>query len=544
MDFQHLNRRDFLRLSGLSAAGVLAASCGTPPAPGSEAAPAAEAGGAAAAGGEAAAAPAAGLRQVPRERTLILMFGGDGTQFTDTGLGNPYAAGATHQIGSAALWEPLYYYSAFADEHIPWLAESYEYNDDFTELTVRIRSGVEWSDGVPFTAGDIAFTLNMLKENAPSLRLSTEVNSWVAEATAVDDSTVRIVFNDPRPRFMLEYLSFKFDTGIYIVPEHVFGELATTEDIQGFTYYDPEQGWPLATGPYKIVEWNNTQKFMDLREDWWGAKTGFAELPTVERILMLPRADDTRMVQLIVNDEVDSVLDLRASTIPEAVNQNPNIITHTGRELPFGYIDWWPTSMWFNCDDGPYATKEMRWAVSYTIDRQQMLDVALGGSGMLTELPFPRYPALEPYFEAAAPLLEQYPTNEFNLDKAAALLEGQGYTKDSEGFWAMNGQRLQAIVGGWQVFTDIGPVIAEQLRRGGFEADFITPTDLGTRIADGTQKIWLNGHGGSFADPFTTMDFFTSKHYRPQGEPAAYASRFRNEEYDAVMEEMANVAPD
>jgi peptide/nickel transport system substrate-binding protein len=544
MDFQNLNRRDFLRLSGLSAAGVMAAACGTPPAPGSEAAPAAEAGGAAATGGEAAAAPVAGLRQVPRERTLILMFGGDGTQFTDTELGNPYAAGATHQIGSAALWEPLYYYSAFADEHIPWLAESYEYNDDFTELTIKIRSGVEWSDGVPFTANDVAFTIQMLQDHAPSLRYSTEMKNWVAEAVAVDDATVRITFNDPRPRFMLEYMSYKFDTGMYFVPAHVFGELQTTEEIQGFKYYDKEKGWPLATGPYKIVEWTTTQKFMDLREDWWGAKTGFAELPQVERILMLPRADDTRMVQLIVNDEVDSILDLRASTIPEAVRQNPNIITHTGRELPYGYVDWWPTSMWFNCDEGePYGTKEMRWAVSYSINRQQMLEVALGGSGEITPLPFPRYPALQPFFDAAQPLLEKYPTNEYNPEKAAELLQGQGYTKDSEGFWARDGQRLQAIVSGWQVFTDIGPVIAEQLRQNGFEADFITPPDNGTRIAEGVQKIWLNGHGGSFADPFTTMDFYTSKHYRPQGEPAVYASRWRNEEYDAILEEMASTDP-
>ena len=60
------------------------------------------------------------------------------------------------QIGSAALWEPLYFYSAFADEEIPWLATGYEYNDDFTELTVNIREGVEWSDGEAFDANDVA----------------------------------------------------------------------------------------------------------------------------------------------------------------------------------------------------------------------------------------------------------------------------------------------------------------------------------------------------------------------------------------------------
>ncbi|MBI3957828.1 MAG: hypothetical protein HY328_03385, partial [Chloroflexi bacterium] len=118
------------------------------------------------------------------------------------------------------------------------------------------------------------------------------------------------------------------------------------------------------------------------------------------------------------------------------------------------------------------------------------------------------------------------------------------YEKDSEGFWVKDGERIQAAMGGWQVFTDIGPVIAEQLRKGGFEAEFTTPADQGTRIGDGTAKIWLNGHGGSIVDPFDTMDMYTSKYWAPAGQPTSYNSRFRNAEYDAVLEEMANMKPD
>lgn len=536
------NRRDFLRLSGVASAGMILAACGTAPIP-EAAAPAAPAAPAAAAPAAPApaAAPASGLKEVAREKTLILMFGGDGTQFTDTGLGNPYAAGATHQIGSAALWEPLFYFSAYADESIPWLATGFEYNDDFTELTINIREGVEWSDGTPFTAKDVAFTLNMLKAQAPLLRNSTEIAAWVASATAVDDLTVQIVFNSPRPRFLFTHMSFKFDTGVYIVPEHIFKDV---EDVSGYKGYDVEMGLPLSTGPYKIVEWTNSQKFIDLREDWWAVKTGFAELPAIERILMLPRADDTRMIQLIVNNEVDSTLDLRATTIPQTVAQNPNIITHTGRELPMGYIDWWPTSMWFNCDEGPYADKNVRWAVSYSIDREQMLDVALQGSGTITQLPFPQYPPLQPYFDAAAPLLETYNTNEFNLEKAAERMAAAGYEKDSDGFWVKDGERVPAIIGGWSVLADIGPVIVEQLRKAGFESDWIQPADHGTRMSDGTYKIWLNGHGGSIVDPFDTMDMYTSKYWAAAGQPTAYNSRFRNTEYDAVLEQMANMKPD
>ncbi|MCC6455032.1 MAG: ABC transporter substrate-binding protein [Caldilineaceae bacterium] len=534
----NVNRRDFLRLSGITSLGMLAAACGTQPIPeATQAGTTAEAGTAAAP----AAADVSGLANVPRDRTMILVFGGDGTQFTDVGIANPYATGFTHQIGNNTLWEPLYYYSAFADEFIPWLATAYEYNDDFTELVINIREGVTWSDGTPFTANDVAFTFAMLKAQAPILQYSAEVAAWVSEATAVDDLTVRIVFNEPKPRFMFSHLCFKFDTGIKIVPQHVYEGV---EDMTGFFGYDTDTGATVASGPYKIVSWTTQQKIMDLREDWWGATTGFAQLPQVERMVFIPYSDDTRMVQMVVNNEVDSTLDLRATTIGQAVAQNPNVITHTGRELPYGYIDWWPTSMWFNHADGPFTTKEMRWAVSYSINRQQMLDVALEGSGTLTELPFPRYAPLEPFFEAAKPLLEKYPTNEFNLDKAAALMEGQGYAKDSAGFWAKDGERVPASISGWQVFTDIGPVIAEQLRQAGFEAEFVTPADNGTRISDGTQKIWLNGHGGSINDPFDTMDMYTSKFYRPIGEPTSFNSRFQNAEYDAILAQMATMSKD
>jgi peptide/nickel transport system substrate-binding protein len=102
------------------------------------------------------------VADIPRERTLFLRWGGQEGRFVDHDLWNGYAIGANHQNGLGILYEPLAYYSAFADETYPWLAEDWEYNDDSTELTINLRSGIEWSDGEPFTAEDVAFTLNHL----------------------------------------------------------------------------------------------------------------------------------------------------------------------------------------------------------------------------------------------------------------------------------------------------------------------------------------------------------------------------------------------
>ena len=538
--WDEVNRRDFLRLSGLAAVGVLASACTTAPA----AAPAPDAATNTAAGEATTVAPITSqtLRDVPRERTLIVMFDGEGGQFRDVGFGNPYLAGM-----STAGWrlvfgamEPLFYYSAFTDETIPWLATDYTYNDDFTELVVKTRQGAEWSDGEAFDANDIAFTMNMLIANAPLLRNSSELSAWVKEVTAVDDLTCRIVFNEPRPRFWFSHLCAKFGTGIWWVPEHIFGEV---EDVTTFEFYDLEQGWPVHTGPYQVVDWRPEQQVIDRRDDWWGAKIGFTDLPEVERIIKIPWSNEERAAQLAILGEIDSCLDLRASTIKTVIESAPHIITHTRKEPPYGYIDWWPTSIWFNCDEAPYNDKNVRWAVSYSLNRQQMLDVALAGSGILTELPFPYYEPLMPYVEATRPLLEQYPTNEFNLDTAAERLQASGYAKDGEGFWAKDNQRIAAALHGWAVFNDIGPVLSEQLRNAGFEAEYVTPADSSTRISDGSAKIFFFGHGGSVRDPFETLDMYTSKFYRASGEPAQYYSRWRNEEYDAIVNEMAAMQP-
>ena len=542
-----LNRRSFLRLGGLASMGLVVSACGqAAPAPApadsaaSDTAPAAEATNTPVP--EASAEETSNVKDVPRDRTLILMFDGGQGQFSDVGLGNPYLAGT-----STAGWrlvfgamEPLFYYGAFTGEVIPWLATDYEYNDDFTELTIHTREGAEWSDGEAFDANDIAFTINMLIDNVPLLRNSTELAAWVKEVSVEDDLTCRVVFNDPRPRFWFTHLCAKFGTGIWWVPEHIYSDV---EDVTTFVFYDLEKGWPVHTGPYQVVDWRPEQQVIDRLDGWWGAKIGFSELPAVERMLKLPWTSEERAAQLAINGDIDSCLDLRATTITQVVNSAPHIITHTHKDPPYGYIDWWPTSIWFNCDVAPFDDKNVRWAVSYTLDREQMLDVALEGSGALTELPFPYYDPLLPYVDAARPLLDKYPTNEHNLDKAAERMQTAGYEMDGDGFWVKDGERISIPLEGWAVFNDIGPVLAEQLRRGGFETEYTTPADAGTRRSDGTAKYFLFGHGGSVRDPFPTLDMYTSKNYQPTGTPSPRQSRWRNPEYDAIIDEMAALSP-
>src|SRR5262249_48884177 len=106
-----------------------------------------------------AAAPAQPA-QVPRHRPVILMWSGKKGKYDKYQLWNPYIPTSPHQDGSGLFFEPLAFYSAFANKEIPWLAESYQYSPDFKQLTIKTRSGINWSDGQPFTAKDVAFTIS------------------------------------------------------------------------------------------------------------------------------------------------------------------------------------------------------------------------------------------------------------------------------------------------------------------------------------------------------------------------------------------------
>src|SRR5262249_55221368 len=84
-------------------------------------------------------------RTAPRNRTLPLVWSGSREgRWIDYELWNPYAIGSNHQNGPGILYEPLAYYSAFADKEYLWLAESYKYSPDFKELTIKTRSGIQW----------------------------------------------------------------------------------------------------------------------------------------------------------------------------------------------------------------------------------------------------------------------------------------------------------------------------------------------------------------------------------------------------------------
>ncbi|MGH2534482.1 MAG: ABC transporter substrate-binding protein [Thermomicrobiales bacterium] len=487
------------------------------------------------------AASARQIAEVPREKTLILVgVGGESpNQFTDVDSVNPYLTGVSRG-GYQLSYEPLAFYNMLTGEETLWLAESYKYNSDFTGLTVNMRQDGTWSDGTPITAGDVVFTLHMLRDDDGTLGWSTQIKQWVKEATAVDDYTLTISLNAPNPRFFFQFLTHHADIGIFIVPAHIW----QGQDPRTFTNFDLAQGWPVVTGPYKLVQSTAEQKVWDRRDDWWAAQSGFKQLPAPERLIFLPGYDESKMAQMVIANEADATLNISPATMPTLFAQNPHIITHSGQDLPYGYTDWWPSGLGFNCETEPWNDPEIRWAISYAIDRDQLAQFGYRGAGEPTVLPYPYYPPLMEYIEGVSDLLDEYPTNQYDPAKTEEILTAKGYAKDGDGFWAKDGQRLSMVITTFSVFADIAPFVTEQLQNAGIDATFQMPTNFIDELMTGQGEAYIWGHGGSVRDPFATMELYHQKFYKPTGEAVYPFYRWRNDAYDAVVDEMGVTATD
>jgi peptide/nickel transport system substrate-binding protein len=473
---------------------------------------------------------------IPRERTLFLRWGGQEGRYIDHDLWNGYAVGANHQNGLGIFYEPLAYYSWLTDETYPWLAEDWEYNDDSTELTIYLREGIEWSDGEPFTAEDVAYTINHLNEIGSSVRWGSDVQQFVENAEATEEHTVVVTFEVPAPRFMF-FMTYKYGTGLYIVPKHLYED----EDWTTYTAFDIDGGLPVTTGPWEVAFSSPEQKIIDRRDSWWAVEAGVVdELPRVERIVYLPFADETGTAQQLITDQIDCSLDLRPLTIVQVMAENPNITTHTGNEPPYGYVDGWPIAMFVNHDQEPFDDVNVRWALSNYINREQMIDVAYDGAGSVHPLPMPSFPPLEPYVEAVADILEEYDTLEYNPEKGDEYMEAAGWEKNGSGMWEKDGEVFELTVNGWTIFNDIGPIIVEQFRQAGIDAEYATPPDWLDNLAQGTYGAGFSGHAGSVsADPYFTLRLFQSVSTATPGEHGLNQTGWLNEEYDQIVDEIA-----
>ncbi len=165
--------------------------------------------------------------------------------------------------GGGAVYEQLFFINkAGSGDPEPLLGTEYEWNDEGTELTVKLRTDVKWTDGKPFTAKDVAFTFDLLKKTTAYNNIGYD-----GEAEAVDDGTVKFTFAEPAFTLGPDILG-----NTYMVPEHLWA------DVDPETFVNEK---PVGTGPYKLGEFKAQAFTYVANEDYWG------EVPAIKTVRFL-----------------------------------------------------------------------------------------------------------------------------------------------------------------------------------------------------------------------------------------------------------------
>ncbi len=357
-----------------------------------------------------------------------------------------------------------------------------------------------------------------------------------------------VTFKLPAPRFAFEVLTLKFDTGIPIVPEHALSAQADVNAYAG--------GLEMPhSGPYDLVSWDRNQKIFDLRETWWASKSGFRPVPDVKRIVMVNIGGQVgqnmdTVAQRVVNNEYDATLDMRSSVIGNILAQNDKVTSHTGNESPYGYLDWWPNSLWMNTQLEPWNDVRVRRAVSLAIDRATIDEVLYEGVQISSIYPFPLYPGLQKFADSPAvkALEAQYEPRKFDLEASAALMTEAGFTHERR---RACGRRMATpsmvpSTASEGIHSDIVPILVEMLRTAGFDAAVDFSTEAYNNMANGAPGFYMFGHGASLKDPYAAFELFHSRYSAALGSTAGSNrfSRYANPEFDALLDEMAPLGED
>ena len=447
------------------------------------------------------------------------------------------------QIGMDALA-----YVNYGDgKMIMWMAESVDKSDDMKTWTLHLRKGITWSDGKPFTADDIVYTIE-IQQKYDTLANNAYWKEWLEKVEKVDDLTVKYTLKKPNPRFANERISGGL--GVFpdkFIPKHIW---ETVEDPTTFKNFDIAKGLPLGTGPYILAKVTMNETIMVRNDKWWGAATGFAKLPLPKKVIFSYVGEENIRTQTAIENGFDSMQDITPGALEAIVAQNPKWEAFY-KEKPYAAADPCARIISINSAKVPWNDKDMRKVLSMVMDRKQIVDIAYEGSTSLNALLWPDYGSMKPYTN----LIDQDLLKSMlspQTDKAAEILKGKGYVK-GEKYWAKDGKDLTIEVQVPEDFIElirVGDVWVEQLQKFGINA---TEKKLGSvfysNASQGDYEAQSNWFAcGSVSEPWTTLNQFTGE-AAPLGEAAKGGPinnqwRWSNKEYSDLVAELATLPAD
>src|SRR5215475_9820965 len=303
------------------------------------------------------------------------------------------------------VYEPLIYVDLLNNQaETPMLASSYQWNTDKTSIVFTIRDGVTWNDGQPFSANDVAFTFNLMKQ-VPATDLYSLWTGAGLQSVAASGNKVTMTFAKPAATYF-----FNFADQVGIVPQHIFstGDAAAHPD----TWADPN---PVGTGPFTVSPCapNNIQ-YVANPTYWQPGK------PYIQKV-EYPAYLDNGPANL---DLASGKAQWGSQFIPNIkqfyLNKSPNNNTWSP---PVTNVELFP-----NLDPSHAATSKLavRQAIAAAIDRTKIAAIGEGGQQPAANQTGVVTPTFSKYFDGAALAAAGY--DKPNPDKAKQTLASAGYS--------------------------------------------------------------------------------------------------------------------
>jgi peptide/nickel transport system substrate-binding protein len=363
------------------------------------------------------------------------------------------------------------------DTIVPELAESWAWDASRTRLTFKLRGGIKWHDGKPFTANDVQCTWDkILGRHADQLRGNPRSVWWTNLKEVTTNGDLEATFVLARPQASFPALLASNLSPVY--PCHVPAKEMRTK--------------PIGTGPFKLVSFESNRSIkLAKNPDYW--KPGRPYLDGVEFSIIGSRS--TRVLAFGANEfDLTFVADITVPLIGEVMARSPKSIC---KLVPTGVS----TNLLVNRNKPPFDNAKLRKAMALALDRQAMSDILSHGkstiAGAMMAAPEGRWGMPK---EVVMALPGYGGDQAARQAEARAIMESLGYGADKR-------LKVKVSTRDFQAFKDPAVLLVDQLNRIYFDAELeiIESAVWYGRITRQDYAVGLNLTGSGVDDPDVTL---------------------------------------
>ncbi len=489
------------------------------------------------------------------------------------------------------MLEPLWLMEPTRGEVINSLAEEGPiYNEDFTKMTVKLRKGCYWSDGVPITADDIVYGVETAMKYS-GMGNHDQFNLYIDKVYKTDDYTVVFELKEPNARFHTSFVDRW--GGWRPFPKHIFEKV---EDPVSFDFNPP-----ISSGPYVLKDYDSAGYWTlwEKRKDWNRTPTGilFGE-PNPKYVLFYHYGETSSKVIAQANHNLD-MTDLTMESFRALMQRNPYT---RGYRIEYPWVvntDPCIIGITFNNDVYPYNLKDVRWALTLAIDIVDYIGITCDGVSPMGAIHIPATPyylkvyyepmeewlknftldievngePFKPYDPSATLRAAQYARErgykvpddieslkemfghgwwKYAPEVAEQLLVRNGFKRDKNGKWLLpDGKQWKiSILSGANPSDPAyinGLAAAQQWRNFGIEVTLLSNESMGDLVTFGNFEVSTTTPAaepwGGHPDLYRVFSAIHSKFYKPKGEAVAgslgpSAGRWTNPQMDKIIDGM------